>query len=79
MKKNKSAASGKHYAMQYNGVKLDPYRILSVYKIKHPAHQHAIKKLLRAGKSVKSKRRDIEEVIMTLRRWVEMMDEDGEE
>jgi hypothetical protein len=49
---------------------------MSVYKITHPAHQHAIKKLLRVGASVKDLRQDIEETIVTLKRWLEMMDED---
>uniref|UniRef100_A0A6M3IL91 Uncharacterized protein n=1 Tax=viral metagenome TaxID=1070528 RepID=A0A6M3IL91_9ZZZZ len=44
---------GKHYRYEYKGAKLDPYRILEVYSIAHPAQQHAIKKLLRAGKAYK--------------------------
>lgn len=64
-----------HYKFSFGGVKMDPYRILDVYGISHPAQQHAIKKLLRAGKSVKSLRQDVEEVQMTLTRWLEMMDE----
>lgn len=67
---------GKHYRYSYNGVKLDPYRILKVYNITDPAQQHAIKKLLRAGNSVKDLVRDIEEVILTLTRWKEMIEED---
>lgn len=67
---------GKHYRFSYRGLKLDPYRVMSVYKITHPAHQHAIKKLLRVGASVKDLRQDIEETIVTLKRWLEMMDED---
>ena len=68
----------KHYKYSFKGIKLDPYRILSVYKIANPAHQHAIKKLLRAGQSVKSLEQDIDEVIMTLNRWKEMLVEDAE-
>ena len=45
--------SGAYYRKEFKGVKLDPYRILRVYGINHPAQQHAIKKLLRAGGSVK--------------------------
>ena len=74
---NKSGATGAHYDFVYKGVKLDPYRIMTQYNIYHPAQQHAIKKLLRAGNSVKGLRRDIEEVIITLNRWLEMLDEDG--
>ena len=66
-----------HYKYSFNGVKLDPYRILEVYGIANPAQQHAIKKLLRAGKSIKDLKQDIEEVQMTLTRWLEMIEEDG--
>lgn len=62
-----------HYNYSYAGIKLDPYRILDVYQITHPAQQHAIKKLLRAGKSIKNLEQDIDEVIMTLQRWKEML------
>jgi hypothetical protein len=64
------------YNRQYRGVKLDPYRILSIYGIEHPAHQHALKKLLRAGRSHKELAKDISEVIETLKRWQEMIEED---
>lgn len=68
--------SGKHYRYSYRQIKLDPYRIIAIYGITHPAHQHALKKLLRAGKSVKSLRQDIKEVQDALTRWLEMLDED---
>ena len=67
---------GQHYRYTYKGVKIDPYRILDVYQITHPAHQHAIKKLLRLGRSVKDTEQDLKEVIMTLERWLEMIGED---
>lgn len=66
----------KHYQFTYKGIKLDPYRILKVYGISDPAQQHAIKKLLRAGESVKSFKEDIKEVIVSLTRWLEMLEED---
>lgn len=71
--------SGRHYRYSYRGIKLDPYRIIHTYRITHPAHQHALKKLLRAGKSVKSLRQDIKEVQDALTRWLEMLDEDEAE
>lgn len=71
-----SADSGQHYRYSCRGIKLDPYRIIDAYGITHPAHQHAIKKLLRAGRSVKSLRQDIQEVQDALTRWLEMLDED---
>lgn len=67
-----------HYKYSYKGIKLDPYRILSVYNITCPAQQHAIKKLLRAGNSVKNLKQDIQEVIDTLQRKLEMLKEDDE-
>ena len=66
----------KHYQYSYKGIKLDPYRILSVYNITCPAMQHAIKKLLRAGNSVKDLKQDIQEVIDTLKRKLDMLEED---
>ena len=68
----------KHYQFTYKGIKLDPYRILKVYGISDPAQQHAIKKLLRAGESVKPLKEDIKEVILSLTRWLEMLEEDSE-
>jgi len=70
---------GKHYKFQYSGIKLDPYRVLEVYGITHPAQQHAIKKLLRAGNSIKDLKQDIKESIDTLNRWLEMIKEDENE
>lgn len=67
---------GAHYRYHYRGIKVDPYRIFAIYKITHGAHQHVIKKLLRAGKSVKSLKQDIKESIDSLNRWLEMLEED---
>ena len=67
--------SGAHYKYSYKGLKLDPYRIMAVYNITNPAQQHAIKKLLRAGLSIKTLEQDIDEVIVTLNRWKEMLHE----
>lgn len=72
----KTVDLGKHYSFEYKGIKLDPYRIFTVYNITNPAQQHALKKLLRAGTSVKSLERDIDEVIVTLNRWKQMLIED---
>ena len=72
----KSINEYKHYQYSYKGIKLDPYRILSVYGVTCPAIQHAIKKLLRAGNSVKDLEQDIKEVIDTLKRKLEMIEED---
>lgn len=67
------------YNITYRGIKLDPYRIFELYGITHPAAQHSIKKLLRAGKSHKSLKQDIQESIDTLERWKQMISEDDED
>lgn len=64
---------GKHYRFSFKGIKIDVYRILEIFQITNPAQQHAIKKLLRAGKSIKSFSQDIDEVILTLERLKEMI------
>lgn len=70
--------SGDHYNWEHKGIRLDPYRIEQVCGPWHPAQAHAIKKLMRAGKSVKDLKQDINETIATLNRWLEMIEEDGE-
>lgn len=65
-----------YYGYDYKGVRIDPYRIFAIYAITHPAQQHAIKKLLRAGRSHKDLTRDIQETIDTLTRWQAMIAED---
>lgn len=67
-----------HYNYSYKGIKIDPYRILQVYGVTNPALQHAIKKLLRCGKSVKDAQQDVKEVIITLNRLLAMMEEDSQ-
>ncbi len=64
---------------QFMGVKIDIYRVLYIFGITHPAQQHAIKKLLRAGKGHKDLERDIAETIETLERWQAMLAEEREE
>jgi len=65
-----------YYHEDYKGIRLDPYRILDVWGITHPAQQHAVKKLLRAGRGYKTLEQDIMEVIESLHRWLEMRNED---
>lgn len=66
----------KHYSYDFKGIRIDPYRILKEYGISDPCQQHAIKKLLRCGKSIKTTEQDIAEVIQTLQRWQEMIKEE---
>lgn len=65
-----------HYDYEYRGIKIDPYRIFEIYQISNAAQQHAIKKLLRAGKGEKPLGKDIREAIDSLNRWLEMIEED---
>ena len=61
---------------KYN--KLDIYRILKLYEVSDPCLQHAIKKLLCAGKrGVKNQIQDINEAILSLKRLLEMQGEDN--
>jgi len=66
----------KHYDYKYKGITFDPYRIIDIYGIHHPAQAHALKKLLRAGKSIKPLIQDVDEVIDSLKRWKQMIKED---
>ena len=61
---------------KYN--KLDIYRILHLYNVTDPCLQHSIKKLLCAGKrGVKNQTQDINEAILSLKRFLEMQGEDN--
>ena len=61
---------------KYN--KLDIYRILKLYEVSDPCLSHAIKKLLCAEKrGVKNQTQDINEAILSLKRFVEMQGEDN--
>lgn len=61
---------------KYN--KLDIYRILKLYEVSDPCLQHAIKKILCAGKrGAKNFLQDVNEAIYTLQRCIEMQGEDN--
>jgi len=65
-----------YYKYSYKGIKLDPYRILDIYKITCPAQQHAIKKLLvTGGRGYKDRQTDIQNAIDTLNRLLELESE----
>lgn len=58
---------------------LDIYRFLRLFEVIDPCLQHAIKKLVCAGRrGAKDSRKDIQEAIDSLQRWLEMDDEDKE-
>lgn len=55
-----------------NGVRVDYYKIVELYHLTDPCICHALKKLLRAGRSHKSLPQDIQDAIDSLLRWQEM-------
>jgi hypothetical protein len=58
--------------------KIDVYRVLELFEVTDPAIQHAVKKLLCAGKrGAKDGMKDMQEAIASINRKLEMMDEDG--
>ena len=69
--------TGTHYRFVYQGVKLDPYRIASIYGIDDFALQTILKKCLCAGnRGHKDKKRDLKDIITAARRAIEMIEED---
>jgi len=64
------------YQWSYKGVEFDFYRLCEILGIRHHAQAHALKKVIRAGQSVKSLETDIDEAVACLVRWKEMILED---
>jgi hypothetical protein len=57
---------------------VDVYRVLELFDVTHPALQHALKKVLAAGKrGAKSDEKDVQEAIDSLTRWQQMRAEDS--
>jgi hypothetical protein len=57
--------------------KIDVYRVLELFEVTDPAIQHAVKKLLCAGKrGAKDGMKDMQEAVAAINRKLEMMDED---
>ena len=67
-----------HYFKDVSNLKfIDVYRVLDLFGVSNPCLQHAIKKLLCAGaRGVKDERKDIEEAVSSLVRYLEMQTED---
>lgn len=67
-----------HYYKDVSYLKhIDVYRIIQLYEIHDPCLQHALKKILCAGdRGHKSLREDIQNIIDTMNRKLEIMDED---
>jgi len=66
---------GAHYRHEFQGVKLDPYRIAAVYGLSGPA-EHAVKKLLRGTDKGHTEIEVIQELRCILDRWEEMLNEE---
>lgn len=68
----------KHYQKNVEHLKwIDVYRVLDLFGVSNPCVQHAIKKLLCKGiRGVKDERRDVEEAVSSLVRYLEMQTED---
>lgn len=63
------------YNINFNGHKLDPYRVIDIFKITFPPIQQIIKKALRCGKKHKSTIEDLREIISSAQRAIEMIEE----
>lgn len=76
MKKMTENPTPSRYQWSFRGVHFDFYRLCQILGIAHPAQSHALKKVIRAGRSIKSTAQDIDEAIDCLNRWKEMLVED---
>lgn len=64
------------YLWRWRGVTFDFYRLCEILSITHHAQAHALKKIIRAGRSIKTIEQDIDETIASLLRWKQMLEED---
>lgn len=67
-----------HYFRDVSHLKtIDVYRIIDLFGVTNPCDQHALKKILAGGKrGAKDTIKDTKEAIVTLRRKLEMLEED---
>ncbi len=66
-----------HYFRQSPTTTIDVYRILLLFEVTDPALQHALKKVIAAGKrGAKDAAKDVREAIASLERWEEMRREE---
>lgn len=67
-----------HYRKTSPSTVIDVYRVLQLFEVADPCLQHAVKKLLAAGKrGSKDAAKDVAEAIESLRRWQQMRDEEA--
>jgi len=64
------------YRWSWNGVNFDFYRLCEILGIKSHPQAHALKKVIRAGQSIKPIEQEIDEAVDSLLRWKEMVIED---
>ena len=64
------------YQWSFRGVNFDFYRLCKIIGIESHPQAHALKKVIRAGQSVKPIEQDIDEAIACLLRWKEIIKED---
>ncbi len=74
-----SGPTPSRYKWSFRGVSFDFYRLCEILGITSHPQAHALKKVIRAGRSVKPLTQDIDEAIDSLRRWREMVAEDDAE
>jgi hypothetical protein len=66
-----------HYFRTSPSRTIDVYRVLQLFEVYDPALQHALKKVIAAGKrGAKDAAKDIAEAIVALQRWQEMRREE---
>lgn len=65
------------YNINFNGFKLDPYRVIEIFQITDPAAQQILKKALRFGLKHKDQSQDMEDIRTSAIRWQEMRAEES--
>lgn len=65
------------YNVNFNGFKLDPYRVIEIFQITDPAIQQILKKALRFGGKHKTALEDAEDIRTSAIRFLEMRAEES--
>ena len=68
-----------HYFKSVKGLdSIDVYRLLELFEVTCPVAQHIVKKALAAGKrGAKNRQRDMQDIVDSAERWLEMRAEDN--
>jgi hypothetical protein len=78
VRKKTDVDPGAHYRFEFNGVKMDPYRIALTHDVTHPIAFHMLKKILRGSRKGHSERHLVTELKDCVRRWEEILDENDD-